>query len=183
MIQAAHKTIGEIAAANPATVKVFQKYDIDFRCGGKRPLDEVCAEKGIMERVVKNHGVRHGDSLFPLQQSFLALKDELEVHLRKEEMVLFPHILQTEEARRTNTPGPCSCFGSIENPIRMMEYEHENAGQALRRMRALTGDYTLPGDAGNGYRSLFHDLQALEADLHVHIYTDNNVLHPRARLL
>jgi iron-sulfur cluster repair protein YtfE (RIC family) len=113
MIQTAHKTIGEIAAGNPASVKVFQKYDIDFRCGGKRPLDEVCAEKGIMERVVKNHGVRHGDSLFPLQQSFLALKDELEVHLRKEEMVLFPHILQTEEARRTNTPGPCSCFGSM----------------------------------------------------------------------
>jgi regulator of cell morphogenesis and NO signaling len=59
----------------------------------------------------------------------------------------------------------------------MMEFEHENAGQALRRMRALTDHYRLPEDACNRYRSLFRDLQALEAYLHMHIHMENNVLH------
>lgn len=236
MIQVQQKTIGEIAAANPATVKVLQKYGIDFCCGGKRLLDEVCAEKGIsleaiqadldetispdaeadrnwaqapiaelidhivdthhaflneelprlegiLERVVKNHSALHGDSVIPLQAEFLALKEELEMHLRKEETILFPYIKQAQESITTGVPLPHSCFGSVENPIRMMEVEHDNAGGALRRMRAITEDYKLPDDACNGYRALFHGLTALESDLHMHIHKENNVLFPRARKL
>lgn len=236
MIETRPRTIGEIAAANPATVKVFQQFDIDFCCGGKRPLDEVCAEKkipfdliqsaldnavspdaaperewsratlaeltahlvathhaylqeelprleGLMTRVVENHAERHGDSLRPLQETFLALKAELDAHLRKEEMILFPYITELEANAKTGTPAPHSCFGSIENPIRVMELEHENAGEALRRMRALTDNYALPDDACNGYKALFHGLTALEADLHIHIHKENNILHPRARKL
>lgn len=37
--------IAEIAAANPATIRIFQRFGIDFCCGGKRPLREACAEK------------------------------------------------------------------------------------------------------------------------------------------
>jgi regulator of cell morphogenesis and NO signaling len=37
--------IAEIAAGNPATIRIFQRFGIDFCCGGKRPLQEVCAEK------------------------------------------------------------------------------------------------------------------------------------------
>jgi len=39
--------VGEIAAAQPASIRVFQKYGIDFCCGGKRPLADVCAERQI----------------------------------------------------------------------------------------------------------------------------------------
>lgn len=37
--------IAEIASQNPATIRIFQRFGIDFCCGGKRPLSEVCAEK------------------------------------------------------------------------------------------------------------------------------------------
>ena len=37
--------IADIAAGNPATIRIFQRFGIDFCCGGKRPLREVCAEK------------------------------------------------------------------------------------------------------------------------------------------
>lgn len=37
--------IAEIAADNPATIRIFQRFGIDFCCGGKRPLREACAEK------------------------------------------------------------------------------------------------------------------------------------------
>jgi regulator of cell morphogenesis and NO signaling len=41
------KTVGQYVLEQPALSKVFEKYGIDFCCGGKRPLDEVCREKGI----------------------------------------------------------------------------------------------------------------------------------------
>jgi regulator of cell morphogenesis and NO signaling len=37
--------IADIAAQNPAAIRVFQRFGIDFCCGGKRPVGEVCAEK------------------------------------------------------------------------------------------------------------------------------------------
>jgi regulator of cell morphogenesis and NO signaling len=236
MIQTQTKTIGEIATANPATIKVFQKHGIDFCCGGKRPLGEVCSEQGLdfeklqdelanavspaaepvrdwsaaplselidhilgthhaylkeelprleqlVERVASKHGEHHGESLSPLRAGYVALKEELDMHLQKEEMILFPYIRQAERSLATGEPLPHSCFGSVEGPIRMMEFEHDSAGEALRRMRDVTGNYNLPEDACNSYRGLFHGLQALEADLHLHIHKENNILFPRARKL
>jgi regulator of cell morphogenesis and NO signaling len=37
--------VAELATGNPATIRIFQRFGIDFCCGGKRPLSEVCAEK------------------------------------------------------------------------------------------------------------------------------------------
>jgi len=37
--------VAEVAAQNPATIRIFQRFAIDFCCGGKRPLSEACAEK------------------------------------------------------------------------------------------------------------------------------------------
>jgi regulator of cell morphogenesis and NO signaling len=39
--------IAELATAHPATVRVFQRYGIDFCCGGRRPLERACDERGI----------------------------------------------------------------------------------------------------------------------------------------
>lgn len=41
------KTIGQYVLEQPALSKVFGNLGIDFCCGGKRPLDEVCQEKGL----------------------------------------------------------------------------------------------------------------------------------------
>lgn len=40
-------TIGAIAAAVPSSVRVFERYGVDFCCGGKRPLGDVCQEQGL----------------------------------------------------------------------------------------------------------------------------------------
>ena len=108
----------------------------------------------------------HGDTLIPLSETFEALRAELEAHLMKEEMVLFPMI----KAGRT----------SVGNPIRVMVHEHDSAGVALERMRSITGNYALPTGACNSYRALYSGLQELEADLHRHIHLENNILFPRA---
>ena len=78
---------------------------------------------------------------------------------------------------------PAFPFGSLRNPIRVMEHEHDVAGQALARLRQLTKDYRPPEDACPTYRALLDRLSRLEADLHRHIHKENNILFPRAAQL
>jgi regulator of cell morphogenesis and NO signaling len=40
-------TVAEIASAVPRAIPVFQKHGIDFCCGGRRALAEVCSERGV----------------------------------------------------------------------------------------------------------------------------------------
>lgn len=41
------ETIGQIAASDMRKAEVFKKYGIDFCCGGKKSLKQVCDEKGL----------------------------------------------------------------------------------------------------------------------------------------
>jgi regulator of cell morphogenesis and NO signaling len=228
-------TVREIAREHPAAVRVFQKHGIDFCCGGQRPLDEVCDEKGISidaligeleasrvaapvngqdwnqstarelidhivqthhaylaehlpriedlaARVASKHGHQH-PQMYRVQDVFLELKAELESHMRKEEMILFPYIAMAESAVESGRPAPAAPFGRIDNPIRMMEHEHDSAGTALAEIRRLTSDYRVPEDACNGFRALLFELEEVEKDLHIHIHLENNILFPKARSL
>jgi regulator of cell morphogenesis and NO signaling len=70
--------------------------------------------------------------------------------------------------------------GSVANPIRQMEHEHDQAGNALAILRASTDDYTPPEWACNTYRAMLDSLAQLESDMHQHIHKENNVLFPKA---
>lgn len=100
--------------------------------------------------------------------------------MMKEERILFPYIIQLYSAYKKQEPATESPFGSIRNPIKMMEMEHENAGGLLKEMREITSDYTLPYDACNTYTVTFKKLDEFENDLHQHIHLENNILFPRA---
>jgi regulator of cell morphogenesis and NO signaling len=41
------QTVRDIAMENPDAVRVFEKYGIEYCCGGKVPLAEACAAKGL----------------------------------------------------------------------------------------------------------------------------------------
>ncbi|MBN8851891.1 MAG: iron-sulfur cluster repair di-iron protein [Sphingobacteriales bacterium 50-39] len=43
----AGETLGEIAAKDLRKAQVFKKYGLDFCCGGKKTVQEACAEKGL----------------------------------------------------------------------------------------------------------------------------------------
>ncbi len=133
-----------------------------------------------IDKVVSVHGAHDPQRLPRLAEVFAALRAELEMHLRKEETILFPFIEQYGRAEVRNQPVPPVPFGSIAAPIAMMELEHGNAGDALGEIRALTNDFTLPSYACGTVRALYEGLRVLEADLHVHIHLENNILFPRA---
>lgn len=130
----------------------------------------------LFAKVLRAHGERE-PRLAEASEVFEVLKEELDAHLMKEEMILFPAIARIETGSSTGVP--CS----IEHPIARMEYEHESAGRALAQMRHLTLDYYISEEACNTYRALFAALIELEVDLHQHIQLENNILFPRAAAL
>ena len=229
-------TVAEIAASSLAAVRVFERFDIDYCCGGKRPLADVCRDKGYdpelvrreldsalagsdtperdwntsplaeliahivtthheylrrefpalqarLDKVYRVYNDRYGSTLPGLPEVFAGLRAELEMHMKKEELVLFPAIAECERALSAGLPPPPTPFGTVANPIHMMEVEHESAGKALARIREITGDYSLPEYACVTYRALMSGLEEMERDLHLHIHLENNILFPRAHKL
>ncbi|MFP4145700.1 MAG: iron-sulfur cluster repair di-iron protein [Phycisphaeraceae bacterium] len=45
-------TVGELVAQRPARSRVFEKLGIDYCCGGRKPLAEVCEKKGLDPQTV-----------------------------------------------------------------------------------------------------------------------------------
>ena len=79
----------------------------------------------LIDKVVAAHSSNHPE-LIEVRRTFAELHQELESHLMKEERVLFPLVKQLEAALE---PFSIHC-GTVENPIRVMEHEHESAGSA-----------------------------------------------------
>lgn len=130
---------------------------------------------GLAEKVESRHAGKE-PRLTELSGVYAALRAELEMHMMKEEHILFPAIIQMEE---TNAKPSLGC-GFLGGPVSVMEAEHASAGKALESIRALTDEFTPPEWACNTFRALVDALQTLEADLHEHIHKENNILFPRA---
>ncbi len=129
----------------------------------------------MTERVFRVHGDKE-PRLADVRRAFLAIQAELLSHMVKEEEILFPMIRKLERG----DGAVASHCGSVANPIRQMEIEHADAGDALEIMSTATDGYQPPEWACNTYRAMLDGLQAFEKDLHQHIHKENNVLFPKA---
>ena len=125
------------------------------------------------------HGERHTE-LAHIARLFARVAAEMTDHMAKEEQVLFPFIAALALAAKGGRPAPSAPFGTVANPIRLMESEHLFVGDALAEMRQLTGGFQPPDDACATYRVCLQELEAFEADLHAHVHLENNILFPRA---
>jgi regulator of cell morphogenesis and NO signaling len=230
----AEKTVRELAVENPGATRVFERFGIDYCCGGNQTLEKACRERNVsidevrdsleaaqvpaqagrdrrdwqnaplsdlishikathhkytreeigrlgplFAKVCSVHGANHPE-LLQLRDTFSGLSLELISHLMKEEMVLFPYIVRMEEAVVENSPVLPAPFGTVRNPVAMMEHEHDSAGNALRTLREGSHNYAAPADACVSYQTLYRALAEFEADLHQHIHLENNILFPRA---
>ena len=222
--------VGKFAADLPASTRIFERWKIDYCCGGGVALQDACIRAGapvdmvvaeisrlaespraedwasrklsdLADYIVRTHHVYtreecqalvalsskvegvHGENHAELREIAAIVKQlhaELFNHMMKEEQILFPYVTSLEAETEGGVPAPQPFFGTVENPIRMMMFEHDQAAEMLRALRRLTGDYELPADACNSFRALYHRLQDLEADLHQHIHLENNIYFPRA---
>jgi regulator of cell morphogenesis and NO signaling len=133
----------------------------------------------LLKKVVSVHGPAHPE-LGSIQQVFQAMSAELSSHMMKEEHILFPYIVALENAVGNRRPAPRPAFGTVSNPVHMMELEHDSAGTALKEIKNLSSNYEPPEGACFSYRTLYTALKDFENDLHQHIHLENNLLFPRA---
>lgn len=136
----------------------------------------------FLEKLCQVHGKNHPE-LFEINQIFTSVAQGLAAHMKKEELILFPFIRKMVQASRKNEGLPEAKFGSVENPIDMMEHEHTEEGDKLVRIAELTNDYQMPADGCNTYKVTFAMLEEFEQDLHKHIHLENNILFPKSILL
>lgn len=132
----------------------------------------------LSEKVAGRHG-KTNPELDQVLQKVNAMANELTLHLKKEETVLFPYIKQLENQ---NAPGGqlSQSFGSVKEPVAVMENDHDIVGQLAEEIRSLTNNYSLPENACNSYGLLYKKLEDFENDLHMHIHLENNILFPKA---
>ena len=133
----------------------------------------------FLDKLARVHGERHPE-LIEIRELFYQSAEDLEMHLQKEEQILFPFIENVVAAKTSNTAYTPPHFGTVENPVNMMMHEHNNEGERFRKIAELSDDYTPPADGCNTYRVTFAMLQEFENDLHRHIHLENNILFPKA---
>ena len=140
------------------------------------------ALKTYLEKLEKVHGQRHPE-LGEIRTLFFAASENLLAHLKKEELILFPYVRAMVESQEKGYPLGRPHFGELDNPIRMMEAEHQTEGDRFRKIAQLSNHYTPPEDACQTYRVAYALLHEFETDLHRHIHLENNLLFPRAQQL
>jgi regulator of cell morphogenesis and NO signaling len=181
-------TVGAIAASLPGAAEVFRKSGISFCCGGKSSLSdapdatpaliahilsryhdthrvELDALIPLAQRVETVHG-DHEDAPLGLMDALIALHDELDSHMQKEEQVLFPMML------KGGSP-------MIGQPIAVMRQDHDDTNKQLKRIEHITHGITLPLGACGSWTALYIGLRKLSEDLVTHMHLENTVLFPR----
>lgn len=124
----------------------------------------------LTDKVVSVHADRHPE-LNEIAACYAALRADLEPHLTEEEQVLFP-------MARELVAAPTIGHATVTDPISAMLAEHDAVGELLTRIRELTNGYRAPADGCASYEALFSGLAELEADTHLHVHKENNLLFP-----
>jgi regulator of cell morphogenesis and NO signaling len=119
----------------------------------------------MVNAVLRAHGEAHPE-LFEVHKLFHQLKAELEQHLIKEEVSLYPSMLKSENDQSNKV-------------IIEIEDEHDVAGEILKQLREITQNYTVPQDGCSTYKRLYDKLEEMEKDIFNHIHLENNILHNR----
>jgi len=232
----ADSTVAEIVINDFRTAEIFKKHGIDFCCGGRRKVLQVCDEKqlniAVIENEIQDLKNRIGDKRYNFNEwslSFLIdyilnihhayiysnlnliseltdkvaktyaenhpevieinflwvkLVTELNHHLKKEELVLFPYIRSLEKYQKGELKQfPHTQFGSVKSPMRVEEQEHEIVGNLIFEMEHISEGFMLPEYACTSYRMLYGMLKQFRDDLQQHMHLENNLLFPKAVLL
>ena len=132
-----------------------------------------------LDKLCNVHGDRHPE-LFKIRNLFYDTSVALTAHMQKEESVLFPYIQKMVAAKKDGFVLSKPHFGDINNPISMMEEEHQTEGKRFGEISKLSNGYTCPADGCKTYWVAYAMLKEFEEDLHKHIHLENNILFPKA---
>jgi regulator of cell morphogenesis and NO signaling len=119
--------------------------------------------------------------LAELEKTFRELYDELMPHLDQEEEIIFPYIRQIAHAFESSESYASLLVRTLRKPVeQVMRREHVTLVNLIRKLRAITDNYTPPANACTSHRVTFNLLRELDNDMMQHKYLENEVLFPRA---
>ncbi len=125
------------------------------------------------QKIASVHGDHHPE-LLEVASLFAKINEELLMHLKNEEELLFPAI------KHVIAHNDSASKALIVSEINRMIGEHDFAGGAMDRINQLTDHYKLPADSCGTYQVAFRLLEQFEDDLHIHVHLENNILYPAA---
>ena len=177
----------ELNEVNETNSKTFDydSWDLDFLIDHIVNIHHTYVEQNIpiliqyANKVAKVHG-HHFDEVVEINKLFTEVANELIMHMKKEELMLFPYVKQLIKAKNEGSTPQLPHFGTVNNPIQMMENEHESAGDIFKTIAKLSNNYTPPESACNTFKALYSKLDEFEQDLHQHIHLENNILFPKS---
>lgn len=166
----------------------YNKWELDFlidfiqNTHHKYVDENLTLLKEYVDKVAQAHSDNHPE-IFEIQELIHVVSDELTTHMKKEELLLFPFIKKLVRAKREHSKIEKPYFDSVNNPIQMMEEDHDHAGDIFKRISKLTNAYQTPEDACNTFKALYAKLKEFEDDLYQHVHLENNILFPKARYI
>ncbi len=221
------RLVGELVRERLGRARIFERYGIDYFCGGKESLSISCSTRGIdvnelvqelsdldaspspvthpdwsrrtLAHLVDHIDHNHNDylkrelprlltvidslrksyakthpELSVIRDIFRNLTMELGIHVLNDERLLFP-ICRNPDLQRK--PG-LSRGTDVKTLVQVIEAGNQSAADAMKKIRELTNQYAFPPDVGNSYKFMLQAFRGLEADLHLHIHEENNILFP-----
>jgi regulator of cell morphogenesis and NO signaling len=171
-LSAAHVDESPAAWASLGPVELIDHIEATHHRYLREQLPRIAA---LADKIVTVHGDRHPE-LAEVQRLFGQLRADIEPHLAREEQELFPMI-----RRLVGTDGPGSDTRALVAQIEALAAEHETVGDLLDQLRGVTSGYVTPADGCASYAACYRALADLEADTHLHVHKENNVLFPAVR--
>jgi regulator of cell morphogenesis and NO signaling len=129
----------------------------------------------LLDRVHAAHVEEHPE-LTDVRDAYVALRDELDAHLAREQLIVFPLIREIDAADRSGH----EVNGELRNPVTVVHDDHEHVKVLLAQIRELIDAHPVPDDACASYSALFDGLVALADEIHLDLHKENNILLPAA---
>lgn len=169
MLSACEAYKGKIDLSSLSLNELIENIELSHHAYLRKQLPRISQ---LLQKVIHAHGHKY-PTLEEAYIVFSKMAQELQEHLQKEEDLVFPVIVTLEK-------GESLPSDKLEEFVAMLEEEHEETGECLRKLKELTNHFTPPSDACTTYRVMLQALDEMEKDIHSHVHKENYVLFPRA---
>lgn len=123
----------------------------------------------------------HIGVLCRIDRQFGDLKEILLNHCNKEDKWLFPQIRNLLDLQKERSPAFQDAVSKTVSLIKILEFEHKQSVNSLKEMKSLLNDFDVPAGVSLEYERLMVQFKTFEADFHMHIHIENNVLFPKIK--
>ncbi len=134
---------------------------------------------GYVRKIANVHGTNHPE-VIEIAAIFDKIVADLMVHLKEEEEDFFPALKRVDSNKKTGVVPTAQDVATIEKSLKKLTEEHEEIGDAIHKVRHLSGGYAIPDNVCNTFVLTYRKLKEFEDDLHKHVHLENNILFPKA---